>query len=34
MDGSRAVTDASNAITSGWRQVASVNSTAWQERPH
>ena len=34
MDGSRGVTDASNAIMSGWRQVPSVNSTAWQERPH
>jgi hypothetical protein len=31
--GSRAVTNASNAITSGWRQVPSVNSTAWQARP-
>ena len=34
IDGSRAVTNASNAITSGWRQVPSVNSTAWQARPH
>jgi len=33
MDGSRAVTNASNAITSGCRQVPSVNSTAWQARP-
>ena len=33
IDGSRAVTNASNAITSGWRQVPSVNSTAWQARP-
>ena len=34
IDGSRAVTNASNAIASGWRQVPSVNSTAWQARPH
>ena len=34
IDGSRPVTNASNAITSGWRQVPSVNSTAWQARPH
>jgi len=34
IDGSRAVTKASNAIMSGWRQVPSVNSTAWQARPH
>ena len=34
IDGSRAVTNASNAIMSGWRQVPSVNSIAWQARPH
>jgi hypothetical protein len=34
IDGSRAVTNASNAITSGWRHVPSVNSTVWQARPH
>jgi hypothetical protein len=28
------VTNASNAIMSGWRQVPSVNSTAWHARPH
>ncbi|MGZ6692929.1 MAG: hypothetical protein ACXVHQ_36670 [Solirubrobacteraceae bacterium] len=33
IDGSRALTNASNAITSGWRQLPSVNTTAWQARP-
>jgi hypothetical protein len=33
IDGSRAVTNASNAITSGCRRVPSVNSTARQARP-
>lgn len=32
IDGSGAVTNASNAIMSGWRQVPSVNSTAWHAR--
>ena len=34
IDGSRAVTNASNAMTSGCRQGPSVNSTPWQARPH
>jgi hypothetical protein len=34
IDGSRAVTNASNPTMSSCRQVPSVNATAWQARPH